>query len=84
MGRAPPSKKQVYKLALLERGQLVRIETTSTSLGVSEFTGLDYWTGLLEWTTGLTFHLINLVHYCHSNYWAVIIAGSYTSIYIFA
>jgi len=22
--------------------------------GVSEFTGLDYWTGLLDWITGLT------------------------------
>ena len=21
--------------------------------GVSQFTGLDYWTGLLDWTTGL-------------------------------
>ena len=26
--------------------------------GVFVFTGLDYWTGLLDWTTGLTFDLI--------------------------
>ena len=25
--------------------------------GRSLFTGLDYWTGLLDWTTGLTFDL---------------------------
>ena len=25
--------------------------------GVFVFTGLDYWTGLLDWTTGLTFEL---------------------------
>ena len=24
-------------------------------IGVSLFTGLDYWTGLLDWTTGLIF-----------------------------
>ena len=30
-----------------------------TQLGerVFVFTGLDYWTGLLDWTTGLTFEL---------------------------
>ena len=26
-------------------------------LWVFVFTGLDYWTGLLDWTTGLTFEL---------------------------
>ena len=25
------------------------------------FTGLDHWTGLLDWTTGLTFDLKNLL-----------------------
>ena len=45
-------------------------------LRVSEFTGLDYWTGLLEWTTGLTFHL-KLDTLLPLN-WAVIITGSYS------
>jgi len=27
---------------------------TAVSLWMSLFTGLDYWNGLLEWTTGLT------------------------------
>ena len=30
---------------------------TVCSWGVFVFTGLDYWTGLLDWTTGLTFEL---------------------------
>ena len=29
--------------------------------GVYEFTGLDYWTGLLDWTTGL---IKNVVFFC--------------------
>ena len=29
----------------------------SSSFGVFVFTGLDYWTGLLDWTTGLTLEL---------------------------
>ena len=29
------------------------------ALGVSVFTGLDYWTGLLDWTTGLENHTPN-------------------------
>ena len=28
---------------------------SSASLGLSLFTGLDYWTGILDWTTGLKF-----------------------------
>jgi len=28
-------------------------------------TGLDYWTGLLEWTTGLTIFWV-LIHFLHS------------------
>ena len=34
----------------------LRISTQLNSLrGLSIITGLDYWNGLLEWTTGLTF-----------------------------
>ena len=39
--------------------------------GPSLFAGLDHWTGLLDWTTGLTFELILgvlhnslIIHYC--------------------
>ena len=31
------------------------------NIGVSLFTGLDYWTGLLDWTTGPTFEPTNSV-----------------------
>ena len=30
-------------------------EQKPLAIGVYVFTGLDYWTGLLDWTTGLTF-----------------------------
>ena len=38
---------------------------------VSLFTGLDYWTGLLDWTTGLTFDpksIIKMAIVCGANY----------------
>ena len=33
-----------------------QISLFSAFIGEFVFTGLDYWTGLLDWTTGLAFH----------------------------
>jgi len=34
--------------------------------GVSLFTGLDYWNGLLDWTTGLTQTAIKCLFQCRT------------------
>ena len=33
----------------------------SKLFGLSIITGLDYWNGLLEWTTGLTFFALKII-----------------------
>ena len=46
-------RQQVSKLIIEVSCQLMSTYT-SMHVGVYPFTGLDYWTGLANWTTGLT------------------------------